>query len=609
LPVLPGLVIRQPDGEGSVTQRDGEARIRPARDGRALASSVQRGYGADMWIFRRRPAARSDILPAEEAFARLDANPASIWPARQSGRALYSGFASPSFRPGFAIASSTKVFAIGSCFAREIEKRMAAMGMPVLSAGFSLPEGERRTPADDQALNKYTPLSMLTEVRLAARHRSGRLCERDLAACLIEVDGGWIDGQIHAGPGPVPRDRALARRRQVVELFSRAFDADVLVLTLGLIESWTDRRSGLHLNQPPSRKMVQRHPGRFALHPLRPEECVAATRDLIACVRSFNKGCRVVLTTSPVPMLRTFLDMDVVCANAVSKATLRLACHQIATSEPAVDYYPSYETVMYSDPAKTWQDDLIHVQGQAVAHVVGRMLERYMDPTGGDPVVALATAEAALAAGDHARARSVLEPLLAQAAGMDLEWRFRVHERLATALLRGGQHRLALDHLESALAIQPRQSGILVMMGDAHAHLGAGSAADQAWRRALAVEPGCVQALIRLSNRLLGQGEPIAAADLVAPHAGPGCTSAPLLEQWSKVAWATGRQDEAVTALTGALAIPPQSLERSERLGALALEWADVRALRAVHDHLVARRNLTPSARVLVDRLRAGLAG
>ncbi len=73
-------------------------------------------------------------------------------------------------------------------------------------------------------------------------------------------------------------------------------------------------------------------------------------------LRSINPKVRVILTLSPVRHVKDTLEL-----NAVSKSVLRLACHEIASENSSVDYFPSYE-IMMDDlrDYRFYKDDLIH---------------------------------------------------------------------------------------------------------------------------------------------------------------------------------------------------------------------------------------------------------
>jgi len=48
-------------------------------------------------------------------------------------------------------------------------------------------------------------------------------------------------------------------------------------------------------------------------------------------------------------------------------------------THPNVDYFPSYEIVKSSDPAAVWEQDLRHVTGPGVQHIMKLFLRKYIE--------------------------------------------------------------------------------------------------------------------------------------------------------------------------------------------------------------------------------------
>jgi hypothetical protein len=100
--------------------------------------------------------------------------------------------------------------------------------------------------------------------------------------------------------------------------------------------------------------------------------------DSVALLRRHGKrGQKIVLTVSPVPLGRTFTDMDVIVANTMAKSTLRVAAHRLSDRIEGLDYFPSYEAVMHSDPNLCWQRDRRHVSDVIVGRIIETFLNRY----------------------------------------------------------------------------------------------------------------------------------------------------------------------------------------------------------------------------------------
>ena len=105
----------------------------------------------------------------------------------------------------------------------------------------------------------------------------------------------------------------------------------------------------------------------------------------VSKARAINPKIRIILTVSPVPLIATFEPRHVLVSTTISKATLRVAAHEISEKFDFVDYFPSYEIISGSAiGAHYFDDDLRQVRQVGVDHVM-RIFEKHMvqqsDPT------------------------------------------------------------------------------------------------------------------------------------------------------------------------------------------------------------------------------------
>lgn len=312
-------------------------------------------------------------IPALEAWKILRRNKTEgFWPGRSAEANRLEPICMPGFRPTFKLRPSENVFTIGSCFARNIENQLARLGYQIPSREY-VPEELVGKPLDG-FMNKFTPQSMLNEVRWALTPERAPTPE---GALLPQEDGTVIDGQLMSKINVSPA-RGLQRRQEITNVFKGIVDCRVVILTLGLVEAWYDKKYDLYLNRTLPEYNSKQEPDRFEFRVLSFDELYAATRELIDTI--ITKGhpeTRILLSVSPVPLTATFTDNDVLCSNMYSKSVLRTVAEHIVTEFSAVDYFPSYESVMLSDRMSTRKDDLIHVRDEIVAVNVGRMAEAY----------------------------------------------------------------------------------------------------------------------------------------------------------------------------------------------------------------------------------------
>ena len=142
---------------------------------------------------------------------------------------------------------------------------------------------------------------------------------------------------------------------------------DVFILTLGLTEAWRFAHSGDFTSIAPHKV----EPSLVRAHELTVAENVAELERLLAVYKRFKPNIKLIISVSPVPLAKTFsVRQHVVAANALSKATLRVAADEFCRAHPdEAFYFPSYEVVMYGTD-EPWESDMRHVSGKAVARVM-----------------------------------------------------------------------------------------------------------------------------------------------------------------------------------------------------------------------------------------------
>ncbi|HEX3550219.1 MAG TPA: GSCFA domain-containing protein [Candidatus Elarobacter sp.] len=307
--------------------------------------------------------AKPGEIEGAEAWERSLAAPQAVWDARpsapefaQSVRArLEAGAPIPFVRPKFRLRPDDVFFCIGSCFARVIERQLLYRGVAVSSLAL------RGDPSDvphavNGTVSKYTTASMLNELQWS-------LDGVPFPDAALVADGdGYRDLQLQQQPFPVTLERARERRRDVTAYFGRLREATVVILTLGLAEVWYDRLTELYLNVAPTYDMVHREPGRFVVQISDYAENRARLESMCAILAEQGRSdLRIVVTTSPVPLHRTFTGDDALVQNTYAKAVLRAVAGDVARVHANVEYFPAYEMVTLSDRETAYMEDQLHV--------------------------------------------------------------------------------------------------------------------------------------------------------------------------------------------------------------------------------------------------------
>ena len=287
----------------------------------------------------------------------------------------------PEIQPSFRLNASDTVFTIGSCFARHIEANLAALGCKVPMLDFTLP-AEEFDGQPNAAMNKFHPPAIRQCLDWTARifDRDGMVTWDDCAPLAFDVgDGRFLDLDMVHAVSPATQTRFVARRQEIYDVFCKVFAADGLMMTPGLIEAWRDVETGLYTFGAPWGRQVQATPHRWRLEVLPYQQCVDDLLAAIDIVRARNPKVKILVTTSPVPLTRTFTGRDIALANSYSKAVLRAACEAVLPARENVDYFPSYEMATLSNPSLVWRSDRIHVAQSFVGKIVGHMLDHYID--------------------------------------------------------------------------------------------------------------------------------------------------------------------------------------------------------------------------------------
>ncbi len=339
------------------------------------------------------------VMAGEEAVETRKTNLFSQWGNRNEINRV-EPITAPDFQVPFHIEPGEKIFTIGSCFARNVEKELLDRDfmVPVRDL-FKLPE---LAGIDLSAINNYGTPSIYNELAWAFGVEPF-----DDEKCFAEVSPGkFVDLHLSPALRPEPLESVKARRNAIISANRQLADCSVLIITLGLVEIWYDVLNKIYLNVSPRPSHLRAQPGRFELHVLTYEEALSyLTRALDIAFDAAGKDLNVILTVSPVPLMATHRPADVISANCYSKSTLRTVAETVTQRYERVCYYPSYESVIYSDRKLAWEPDLIHVSPEIVRFNVGRMVAAFTSATVAGEI---STEEQAIEAAKAARAHSDL---------------------------------------------------------------------------------------------------------------------------------------------------------------------------------------------------------
>jgi hypothetical protein len=280
-------------------------------------------------------------------------------------------------RPKFKIEPTEPFFAIGSCFARNLELHLSNVVKECITAACVFSDDLYQLKgfgSRNGALNAYTPGSMCALVEFASRPDSNRV------GTLQVGDNEWAD-MMAAGLRFLNLDELSLVRSQLLDTYRRLSEARTVVITLGYTEAWRDVHDDIFVNRAPAGSAkLGRRASRYEFINMSVKQTIESLDQIVQSIHRQTSGqAKVIMTVSPVPLASTFEESDVVLANDYSKATLLCAASDVCARYDFVDYFPSYQYVRYSAASEAWESDGVHVRTPLVKRVVGRFAELYFN--------------------------------------------------------------------------------------------------------------------------------------------------------------------------------------------------------------------------------------
>ena len=327
------------------------------------------------------------VATAKEALWNYSGNYARTWykegvdPDDSTGnyafQRLRRTWFTPSIKPKFKLQPNDKFYAIGSCFARGLENILIGRKIAVESAA---PEFARLQAVNKEPglgfINKYNTFSILNELRWALDPDAVFPVES-----IAQVDETiWSDPHTNPALRLAGLEETLERRSLMQTVTKRIADCRGVIITLGLVEVWRDIQADVYINHTPIPSLFKTQRDRYEFHLTSFAQNLAnleATHALLS--RYGHPDLRIVVTVSPVPLLNTFSTMEIVVANTYAKSVLRTVAQEWAATHENVDYFPSYEIVLNSDRAATWEPDLRHVKGAGAQHIMELFVRHYLE--------------------------------------------------------------------------------------------------------------------------------------------------------------------------------------------------------------------------------------
>jgi hypothetical protein len=247
----------------------------------------------------------------------------------------------------FTLSSTAAFVTAGSCFAQHFAKKLADRGGNILIA-------EQRHPLTaENSAHGYNIFS----ARYGNIYTARQLLELLQQAFSIRPaiydfgtrdDGRWVDllrpravpmGFSSEEQGRADRDYHLAMVRKLIS------EMNVLVFTLGLTETWINTEYNYCYPVVPGAIAGEFIESKHVFKNLNFNEITDDLRAILQIIASHNVGAKVILTVSPVGLVATVEQRNVLVSTSASKSILRAAADQIVCEFAHVDYFPSFEII------------------------------------------------------------------------------------------------------------------------------------------------------------------------------------------------------------------------------------------------------------------------
>lgn len=246
------------------------------------------------------------------------------------------------------IAGTDTVATAGSCFAQHISRAMIKNGFNWVDAEPAPVE----MSAKDCRMFGYGVFSFRTgNIYTAALLR--QWVEAAFGVMPLDDEFWEQDGRVFDPLRPAIEPNGFASVGELQALRRHSLDAmrrvlsevDLFVFTLGLTESWRNKKSGLVYAACPGTLAGAYCEDEHEFHNQTYPEILADMQTVLDLVRQHNPKVKFLLTVSPVPLVATADSKHVLVSTTYSKSVLRAVAGDLSTVRDDTDYFPSFEII------------------------------------------------------------------------------------------------------------------------------------------------------------------------------------------------------------------------------------------------------------------------
>lgn len=274
----------------------------------------------------------------------------------------------------FQFNKETKIASAGSCFAQRISESLQDFGFQYYLAEPGPPwlDLEQKLNYNYGAYsarygNIYTSLHLL------------QLIQRALGLFQSEEDY-WEGPNCFYDPfrpriqpnGFSSIEELKADRQSHLNAIKTMFEEmDILIFTMGLTEAWCHRGDQTTYPMCPGRGYGEFDDNKYYFKNLTINDNMEYMRTSLELLKSLNPNLKVLLTVSPVPLVATMEDRNVLQSTIYSKSVLRVVCEELKQTYDWIDYFASYEIITATfNHSNYYQSNRRNITPAGIEHVL-----------------------------------------------------------------------------------------------------------------------------------------------------------------------------------------------------------------------------------------------
>jgi tetratricopeptide (TPR) repeat protein len=269
----------------------------------------------------------------------------------------------------------------GSCFAQHLGRRLKRSGFDFVDAE-PAPEFLREESHTDFGYgmysarygNIYTTRQLLQLVQRAF----GQFKPVEMS---LAHKGGVVDPfrpTIEPEPFGSEAEMLRSQRDHLAAVLDMLRRLDVFVFTLGLTECWVNEEDGSAYPIAPGVSGGTYDPRKHSLRNFGYMDVKSDLNEFVRLVKDINPRLKMLMTVSPVPLMATATEENVVVATTYSKSVLRAVAGEIACENDWADYFPSFEIISsHVMRGRFYDADLRTVSEHGVDHVMKQFFAQH----------------------------------------------------------------------------------------------------------------------------------------------------------------------------------------------------------------------------------------